>query len=232
MSDELATALRELATAHETAAPVPPAEIRVRARRRLLRRRTTAAFGTAATAACALTAVVFAVHPQDPGPRHHRQTAASASSPRPTAAPVPRQVDGSLDLNGHTLLSGNRVMRVDSASLGAFPAGGTLTVTAKRQPLLLPDDAAAKDRYAYKVPYVVELRTADNTQVYAGGLASAKVVGSLGSGTGWLGLDAGDAKWFYDRARVGDRIEVTSTAVPSTRPPSTTPGTARRLPTG
>lgn len=230
MSDELATALRELATAHETAAPVPPAEIRLRARRRLLRRRTTAAFGTAATAACALTAVVFAVHPQDPGPRHHRQTAASAASPRPTTAPVPRQVDGSLDLDGHTLLSGNRVMRVDSASLGAFPAGGTLTVTAKRQPLLLPDDAA-KDRYAYKVPYVVELRTADNAQVYAGGLASAEAARSLGSGTGWLGLDAGDAKWFYERARVGDRIEVTSAAVPSTRSPSTTPATARRVPT-
>ncbi|MDQ0791226.1 hypothetical protein QFZ63_000768 [Streptomyces sp. B3I7] len=218
MSDELATALRELASAHEAAAPVPPAEIRVRARRRLLRRRVTAAFGAAATAACALTVAAFTLHEEGPAPRHHRSAAASGTAPRPVSTPAPRQADGSLDLGGHTLHSGDRVLRIDSASLTAFPTGGTLTVTAKRRPLLLPD-AAVKGRASFKVPYVVELRTADNTQVYAGALAPEKAAGSLGTDTGWLGLGAGDAKWFYDRARVGDRFEVTTGPVPETRTP-------------
>jgi hypothetical protein len=215
VSDELATALRELASAHEAAAPVPPARIRVRARRR----RVTAVFGAAATAACALTVAAFTLHEEAPAPRHHRPVAASGAAPRPVSTPVPRQPEGSLDLGGHTLHSGNRVLRIDSASLAAFPTGGTLTVTAKRRPLLLPEAAAAKGRASLKVPYVVELRTADNTQVYAGALPSEKAAGSLGTGTGWLGLGAGDAKWFYDRARVGDRIEVTSDSLRETRTP-------------
>jgi hypothetical protein len=111
------------------------------------------------------------------------------------------------------------VLRIDSASFATVPTGGTLTVTAKRRPLLLPD-ADTEGRRSYKVPYVVELRTAGNTQVYAGALTPQKAAGSLGTGTGWLGLRAGDAKWFYERARVGDRIRVTSDPLPSTRTPA------------
>ncbi|MEU8456065.1 murein L,D-transpeptidase [Streptomyces griseoaurantiacus] len=219
MSDELATALRELATAHEAAAPLPPDEIRGRARRRLLRRRVATAFGAATTAACALTAAAFTLHEDEAAPRQHRAAAASGADSRSAASPAPSRAEGSLDLGGHLLHSGDRVLRIDSASLATVPTGGTLTVTAKRRPLLLPS-GGTKGRRSYQVPYVVELRTARNTQVYAGALAPEKAAGSLGAGTGWVGLRAGDAKWFYERARVGDRIEVTSDPLPSTRTPA------------
>ncbi|MGW4020283.1 hypothetical protein [Streptomyces sp. NPDC005009] len=225
MSDELAGALRELAAQHETPPRVGAAEVRDRARRRSRRRRATAALGTAATAACVLTAVAFTLHTEEPARNGRTPAAASdARTPAPTTAtPVPVS-DGVLDLGRHTLTVGERVMRVDSHSFRRFPPGSRMTVTAKADLRTLPLEGATESGKAVKVPYLVELRTPDRQQVYAGALAfDTKALAALSAETGWLGMSLTDAEWFYTRARTGDRIEITSTVTPDERTTTTAP---------
>ncbi|MFD6322379.1 hypothetical protein ACFWOL_05710 [Streptomyces sp. NPDC058442] len=227
MSDELATALRELAADHEAPPPVPAAEVRTRARRRARRRRTTVAFGMATTAACVLTTIGLTVHAEEPG--HHRHLPAASSGARASGAPTAAGTsapdgaptrsaavtDGFLDLDRRTLTIGGHVMRVDSYAVAALPPGHLLTVRAKHKAVTLPGDPSAENRRGTEVPYVVELRTGDRPPVYAGALAGgAKPLGVPGAKTGWLGLSVKDARWFYARIRQGELIEITST-VPS-----------------
>lgn len=217
MSDEVGAALRELAQRHQTPPPVPPSEIRGRAVRRSRRRRTTRALAAAATAACALATVATTLQ-SDP-PDKSRHTPATAAPETPTtrrASPTPAD---SLDLSGHTLTFGNRLMRVDSHSFDRIPPDRRLTVTAKHDVMALPEDnPATKARYDVKVPYVVEFRTADRAPVYAGALTfDTKALIALDSKTGWLGLSTADAQWFYRQVRVGDHIEITATDPPADR---------------
>ncbi|GGV66999.1 hypothetical protein GCM10010294_21270 [Streptomyces griseoloalbus] len=217
MSDELAGALRELAAQHETPPRVDAAEIRGRAQRRSRRRKVTAVLGTAATAACALAAVAFTLHPEDPA--ENRQVPATASDTPPptstTATPSPAPA-GLLDLGRHTLTVGDRVMRVDSHSFGRFPSGSRMTVVAKADLELLPLEGNPEVGKEVKVPYLVELRTPDRQAVYTGALAfDTRALGALSAETGWVGMSITDAEWFYHRIRVGDRIEITSTVLPS-----------------
>ncbi|MFI9820936.1 hypothetical protein ACIHFC_10780 [Streptomyces sp. NPDC052013] len=104
---------------------------------------------------------------------------------------------------------------VDSHSLDALPPDRRLTVTAKREVMVLPVHANAKTKYDVKIPYVVELRTTNRALVYAGALTfDTKALSALDPKTGWLGLSEEDARWFYTRVRVGHEIEITSTAPP------------------
>ncbi|MFC8370030.1 hypothetical protein ACFUIT_18995 [Streptomyces sp. NPDC057239] len=234
MSDELAGALRELAARHETPPRVGAAEIRDRARRRSRRRRATAALGTAATAACVLTAVAFTLHTGEPARNGRAPAAASgARTPAPTTAtPVPASA-GVLDLGRHTLTLGERVMRVDSHSFRRFPPGSRMTVTAKADLKTLPLEGATESGKAVKVPYLVELRTPDRQPVYAGALAfDTKALAALSAETGWLGMSPTDAEWFYTRARTGDHIEITSTATPDERATTSAPTSGSTRGTG
>ncbi|WP_406725517.1 hypothetical protein WJ438_13885 [Streptomyces sp. GD-15H] len=233
MSDELATALRELAADHETPPPVPAAEVRIRARRRA-RRRTTVAFGMVTTAACVLTMIGLTAHTEEPGRYRHLPTASSgarasgtpttSSTSAPDGAPTrsASATDGFLDLGRRTLTIGGHVVRVDSHAVAALPPGHRLTVRAKHKVMMLSSDPRTKGRYDAKVPYVVELRTGDRMPVYAGALAvDTEPLGTLGAKTGWLGLSVKDARWFYARVRQGELIEITSTTVPATPAPGT-----------
>ncbi|MFD8520947.1 hypothetical protein ACFV2D_13150 [Streptomyces capillispiralis] len=225
MSDELAAALREMAARHETPPRVDAAGIRDRARRRSRRRRVTAVLGTAATAACALTAVAFTLHTGDPAGHHQIPGAASATptpTPTPTSpAPAPA---GVLDLGRHTLTVGDRVMRVDSHSFARFPDGSRMTVVAKAPLESLPLEGAEASGADVKVPYLVELRTPDREPVYVGALAfDVKALAAFPAKAGWAGMSVRDAEWFYRRARVGDRIEITSTPAPGAAETTATP---------
>ncbi|MFI2375858.1 hypothetical protein ACH5AO_12425 [Streptomyces sp. NPDC018964] len=227
MSDELADALRELAAQHEVPPRVGAAEVRDRARRRSRRRRASAALGTAAAAVCALTAVAFTLHTGDPG-RDGRPPAAVPGAPAPSAttpAPTPSPaLAGVLDLGRHTLTFGERVLRVESHFFPRFPSASRMTVVAKDDLRTLRLENGIKPGTEIEIPYLVELRTSDRQPVYAGVPAfDIKELAALSTGTGWLGMSATDAKWFYARVREGDRIEITSTATPSTAATSTTP---------
>ncbi|GAA3199701.1 MULTISPECIES: hypothetical protein [Streptomyces] len=234
MSDELARALRELAAQHETPPRLDAARVRDLARRRSRRRRATAVLGTAVTAACALAALAFTLHPDDPGGRRQLPGTASdrPTTGTPTSPPVPTPAPaGVLDLGGHTLTVGDRVMRVDSHSFDRFPPGSRMTVVAKADLRLLPLEAGAgaggQEVKEIKVPYLVELRTSDGEPVYAGALAfDTRALAGLAAGTGWVGMDIRDAEWFYQRIRVGDRIEITSTAAPDAQATTAVPDTA------
>ncbi|GAB2745384.1 hypothetical protein [Streptomyces bullii] len=219
MSDELAAALRELAVRHETPPPVTAHEVRARAARRSRRRRATAAVGLVTAVG---TLAVIALTPHGDAPDNDRRLPATApdtptptvSTPRP-AITTPRV----LDLGRHTLTVGDRVMRVDSHFFDALPPGRELTVTARHEVLRLPQEAeAAKDAYFVKIPYVVELHTADRLPIYAGPLGfDTKALATLAPKASWIGLAPTDAEWLYTRSREGDRVTVTSTAVPGTR---------------
>jgi hypothetical protein len=225
VSDELAAALRELAAQHETPPRVGAAEVRRRAGRRSRRRRATAALGAATVAACALAAVAVALHPDDPGPgRRLPATAPDTPVSRP-ATPLPaRTPDGLLDLGGHTLTVGDRVMRVDSHSFGRFTPGSELTVIAKNDAGMLPVETEPKGGYEIKVPYLVELRAPDGNPVYAGALAfDMKALAGLETRAGWVGMSPEDARWFFGRIGVGDRVALTSTVTPGTGTPTATP---------
>ncbi|MEV0691862.1 hypothetical protein [Streptomyces sp. NPDC050388] len=233
MSDELTTALRELAADHEAPPPVPAAEVRIRARRRARRRRTAVAFGTVTTAVCVLTTIGLTVHAEEPGPNRHVPAASAGAqesgtpttsgTSAPAGAPTrsASATDGFLDLGRRTLTIGGHVMRVDSHAVAALPAGHRLTVRAKHEAMTLPGDPRAENRRGAEVPYVVELSTGNRMPVYAGALAGgAKHLGALGAKTGWLGLSVKDARWFYARVRQGELIEITSTPVPEPGAPA------------
>ena len=208
MSDELTGALRELAARHEAPPRIGAAEVRGRAGRRSRRRRATAALGTTAAAVCALTAVAFTLHTEEPGPLL-RTPAAGSGTP---AAPAPASA-GVLDLGRRTLTVGERVIRVDSRSFPRFAPGSRMKVVAKSTLKVLPLENGTRAGAEVKVPYLVQLSAPDRQPVYAGALAvDTKALAALSARSGWLGMNVADAKWFYARARAGDRIEITSTA--------------------
>ncbi|MFE1425898.1 hypothetical protein ACFW6C_10060 [Streptomyces fungicidicus] len=216
MSDELTGALRELAARHEAPPRIGAAEVRGRAGRRSRRRRATAALGTTAAAVCALTAVAFTLHTEEPGPHHRTPAAGSGTPARPpgTAAPAPAPASaGVLDLGRRTLTVGERVIRVDSRSFPRFAPGSRMKVVAKSTLKVLPLENGTRAGTEVKVPYLVQLSAPDRQPVYAGALAvDTKALAALSARSGWLGMNVADAKWFYARARAGDRIEITTTA--------------------
>ncbi|MGC3000120.1 hypothetical protein ACPF8X_17550, partial [Streptomyces sp. G35A] len=171
---------------------------------------------------CALAAVAVALHPDDPGPGRRLPATAPDTPVSHPATPLPaRTPAGLLDLGGHTLTVGDRVMRVDSHSFGRFTPGSELTVTAKNDAGMLPVETEPKGGYEIKVPYLVELRAPDGNPVYAGALAfDMKALAGLETRAGWVGMSPEDAQWFFGRVGVGDRVALTSTVTPGTGTPT------------
>ncbi|MFD3730993.1 hypothetical protein [Streptomyces sp. NPDC058632] len=246
MSDELATALRELAEAHEAPPPLPAAEVRTRARRRSRRRRTTVRLGLVTSVAGMVATIGLTVHAEEPGHDSRRTPATSSDthaigtptpSPRAPEAATGRPADTAqavLDLGRHTLTVGGRVMRVNSHFVAVpLPHGHRLTVRAKHKAMLLRSEARAGNAYEAKVPYVVELRTGDGAPAYAGALVfDTRSLGALDARTSWLGLSVDDARWFYTRVRRGEHIEITSAATPTPPVATTNPTTGAGPETG
>ncbi|MFE1878767.1 hypothetical protein [Streptomyces diastatochromogenes] len=232
MSDELSAALRELAATQATPPVLGGAEIRARAIRRRRRRRTAAALG-AGTAALALLGFALTLHlGADPDHRAGARPPAVTRPPSalpPTATPVP--VSGTLDLRGHTLTFGGRVLPV----LSAFdvPAGYTtpMTVVAKQTRTALTVEVRSKGPVVVEVPYAVELRDGEGRPLYVGSFApEVKVLSDYDVSGRVIGLGTEDAQRFYARIRLGDSISLTTGTRPTAAPSVT--ATASPSPTG
>ncbi|MEU6261267.1 hypothetical protein [Streptomyces sp. NPDC047043] len=221
MSNELPSALRELATAHETPPLVGGAEIRGRAIRRRHRRRTAVTLGAGA-AALALAALALTLdldgHPDRQGgariPAAQAPTGVPAQSVPPSqSAAVP--VAGTLRLPGRTLTFGDRELSVLSAFESKVGYTGLLTVVAKRESRTLPVDLPSKGPVRVSVPYVVELRDTKNQSLYIGTYTKPPALGGLTATSDWIGLGAADAKRLYAGIRIGDAIAPTATRTPT-----------------
>ncbi|WP_155589772.1 hypothetical protein [Streptomyces cavernae] len=210
MSDELSTALRELAARHETAPVVTGAEVRGRAVRRGRRRRATLVLGAGATALAVVT-FVLTLNTGDGGTRAQVPAATpAASAPTSSASPArPVATTGSVDFRKKVLIFGDHVMRLSSGAVKAREPMGLLTVAVKWDTKLVASEKLFKKRFTVEVPYVVELRGADNDPVYVGAVTyAAKAPDDSEPLGGWIGLNAKDALWLYDKVRVGDHFSV------------------------
>ncbi|MFF4257651.1 hypothetical protein ACFY1L_41340 [Streptomyces sp. NPDC001663] len=221
MSDELSSALRELATAHETPPVVGGAETRGRALRRRRRRRTAVALGAGATA-LALVGLALTLdldgHPDRQGgariPAAEVPTSVPAQSvpPSPSAA-VP--VSGTLRLPDRRLTFGGRVLPVLSAFESKVGYTGLLTVVARHESKDLAVDLPSKGPVKVSVPYVVELRDTKDQPLYIGTYTKPLALGDLVATSDWIGLGAEDAKRLYAGIRIGDAISLTTTTTPT-----------------
>ncbi|MFF5477142.1 hypothetical protein ACFY5C_07345 [Streptomyces sp. NPDC012935] len=225
MSDELSAALRELAAAEATQPVAAGAEIRGRALRRRRRRRVAATLG-AGTAGLTALAVVLTLHlgstPDHPDRlRTPAATPAGPSLPSPPSPTSPEPVSGTLDLPGGTLTFGGRPVPILWESARAAPGLPTasMTVVTKREQRDLPVDIPSKDRAVVAVPYVVELRDGNDQPLYVGAFTSQlKSLTGLRVGGSLIALGPEDAKSFYARVGLGERISVTTGAKPTADP--------------
>ncbi|MGX9888748.1 hypothetical protein [Streptomyces sp. NPDC002276] len=232
MSDELSVALRELAAEQEARPVLTGAEVRGRAVRRA-RRRTVGVLGAGAVAlalvGCALTLDLTGKEngrqlPGAAAPPVPSQSQSGSASPSPSAAasasaavstPVSAvPATGTLELTKRALFLGGRVMPLTSDSSNSPAFAGPLTVYAKHNTkvVTVTDSTDGVGSYT-EVMLAVELRDADNTPVYVGVTTfyKGKSLGKQGTGGtgGWIGLDGGDAKWFYQDVKIGTVISVT-----------------------
>ncbi|MBY8341763.1 hypothetical protein LXH13_31575 [Streptomyces spinosirectus] len=212
MSDELSTALRELAAARATRPVVDGPGIRARAMRRRRRRRTAYALGGGGTAALALLGLALHLHPagaQDPlpGSRPPAVTAPVSALPSPSAA---TPVVGTLDLSRHGLTCGRRVLPVLAQWGRPLASTGPMRVVAKHNPRDLTFVLRSKNPVEVRVPYVVELRDRQDRPYYIGVFTpKLKALSEYAAKSDWIGLGAEDAAWFYARAHIGDTLAVT-----------------------
>ncbi|WP_405870837.1 hypothetical protein [Streptomyces sp. NBC_00005] len=225
MSDELSSALRELAADHATRPAVGAAEIRGRAMRRRRRRRAAVTLGAGATV-LALLGFALSLHlGGDPDhPDRHRTPAVAPSAPAPPSATTAVPVSGTLDLPGHTLTFGGRVLPIVSEF--DAPAGPTspMTVAAKQDRRTLTVDVPSKGNVSVDVPYVVELRDEQGRPLYAGAFTpQLKILSGYDARGGLISLPARDAQWFYARVRLGDTIAVKTATTPTPAPSTTAP---------
>ncbi|MEJ8670333.1 hypothetical protein WKI71_23630 [Streptomyces sp. MS1.AVA.1] len=225
MSDELSAALRELAAAEATQSVAAGAEIRGRALRRRRHRRVAATLG-AGTAGLTALAVALTLHlggtPHDPD--RLRTPAATPADPSAPSAPTPTSpepVSGTLDLPRGTLTFGGRLMSVlwESAHDAPVIPTTSMTVVTKQEQRELPVDIPSKDRAVVDVPYVVELRDDKDQPLYVGAFTSQlKALTGFRVGGGLIALGAEDAKSFYARVGLGERISVSTGATPTADP--------------
>ncbi|EPD67535.1 hypothetical protein [Streptomyces sp. HGB0020] len=212
MSDELSTALRELAAARATRPVLDGPGIRARAMRRRRRRRAAYALGGGGTAALVLLGLAVHLHPsgttdQRPGIRPPAVTAPVSAVPSPSAA---TPVVGALDLSRHALTCGRRVLPVLAQSGRPLAATGPMRVVAKQNPRDLTFVLPSKSPVSVRVPYVVELRDRQDRPHYIGVFTpKLKALSDYAAKSEWIGLGAEDAAWFYARAHIGDTLAVT-----------------------
>ncbi|WP_329254411.1 hypothetical protein OG223_28315 [Streptomyces sp. NBC_01478] len=237
MSDELSTALRELAVEQETRPVLTGAEIRGRAGRRARRRMA----GTLGAGAVALALVASAVtlgftdfrgfsDPAGEGKPRQLPAATTPAVPSPrvtsgkTSAPEPRApVTGTVALGKRALFVGDRVMPLTSSLPDSPKVVGPLTVYKKHTTKVVTVTVlTAGAAYTTEVSLAVELRDVHGEPVYVGLAFSykgdsykegnGKDTGARDAGGGWIGLDSADAKWFYDNAKIGSVLSVTGSS--------------------
>ncbi|WP_393080361.1 L,D-transpeptidase [Streptomyces sp. LN704] len=206
MSDDLSSDLRELAASGETPPPVSGAEIRFRAVRRRRGRRTAATVSVAGACAAAGLALLLALHLGDGGTRERPSPAASPTAPSRT----PVAVGATVDLARRVLTAAGRDMPVSAGMPGRPTPTGRMTVVAKRDVRVVPAlEVGPKDVYALKVPWVIELRAADGTTNFVGGLSTdQKAPGNYDVTDGWIGLRSADAQWLYGQLDLGTVVEI------------------------
>ncbi|MEV7191802.1 L,D-transpeptidase [Streptomyces sp. NPDC093510] len=203
MSDDLNSALRDLAADHQTPAPVAGAEIRRRAAQRRRRRRTAYAGAALATAAVAVTVTAgLLTGSGSDDERPHR--------PAPVATDGPRRPAATVDLSQHRMTVGTRELPVSAGTARHPTPTGRMTVVAThRVKRMAAGDVGLGGEYDLKLPWVVELRTPDGDTTYAGAMTyDEKAPGSRNITRGWLGLRTDDARWLHGRLAPGDVITV------------------------
>ncbi|MFG3057712.1 L,D-transpeptidase [Streptomyces sp. NPDC048231] len=208
MSDDLTAGLRALAESGQAPPPVPGSEIRRRAGVRRHRRRTAAAIA-GASAAAALGVVALLGFTGADTPPSRTSPASMPTNPQvgPSAQAGPA---ATVDLSRRTLTIGRRELPVSAGTVRARTPTGRMTVTALANLKTVPGkDVGLKGAYRAKVRWVVELRAADGTTTYLGGLVyNAKAPGHYDVTSGWIGLDLVNAKWLHGHLRVGDVVEI------------------------
>nr|WSY53162.1 hypothetical protein OG999_25575 [Streptomyces sp. NBC_00886] len=220
---ELSTALHRFAAEHEAFPALTGAEVRGRAVRRAHRR--VAGTLVAGTAALALVAFALTLDFTDftdsAEEGKQRQVPAappvvpSASAPSAAASSPtrPALVTGSVDLGKRILIVGKRVLPMTKGSPNTLKFAGPLTVHDKKPDVKTLTVANPTDgsRYNVEISYVVELRDADNVPVYVGAALhfDKANAGKYQDSSGWIDLDASDAKWFYTTVKNGTALSVT-----------------------
>ncbi|MEU6365223.1 L,D-transpeptidase [Streptomyces sp. NPDC046931] len=204
MSDDLTTGLRELAESGQMPPRVSGTEVRRRAGVRRRRRRT--AVAAAGVSAVTVLGVALLLNLAGPGP-HDRPSPASTPTSTPSTHAAP---SATVYLVGRVLVIGDRALPVSSGKFGTRTPTGRMTVTARRDITTQHGKALGlAGGYGFKVPWVVELRSADGTSTFLGGLTyDSKAPGNYDSTNGWIGLGVDDAKWVYERLSAGDVVVV------------------------
>ncbi|WP_328450315.1 L,D-transpeptidase [Streptomyces sp. NBC_00386] len=206
MSDELASALRELANEAERPPVLSGAEIRGRASGRRRRRRTALAAGGICVAGA--LALVLVVGLGGGAQRKSPPAASPTAVPSlPTASP-----DATIDLGRRVIsVAGHRLTLHGDSLTGDTPTV-RMTVTEKEAGMRVSSETARfGGDYSFEASWVVELTGPDGGMDY---------VGSLGTGDqaisdpdhGWIILDMTDAKLLYDRLEPGAVVEIRPSA--------------------
>ncbi|MET8858101.1 hypothetical protein [Streptomyces sp. NPDC004579] len=206
MSDELTTALRELANEAERPPALTGAEIRGRATGRRRRRRTAAAaVGVSVAGALALVATLG----PDGGARHEPPPAASPTVAPSLPAPAP---DATIDLGKRVISVAGRHLTLHGDNLtGDGPAVRT-TVTGKEVTMRVSGKTVGfDDGYSFMASWVVRLTDPDGRTDYVGSMASGDT-GVSSPDDGWINLDKADAKLLYDRLAPGAVVEIRPSA--------------------
>ncbi|MFD5817280.1 hypothetical protein [Streptomyces sp. NPDC127038] len=216
MSDELTSALRDLATEGERPPALSGAEIRDRAKGRRRRRR--AAWATAGASVAGVLALVAVTNLG--GTSKHVQP--PATSPTVSASPPVAPPDATIDLGRRVIAVAGRRLTLHYDNLpGSAPTVRTTVSSKEASRKVSSTTVGLGGGYSFKATWVVELTAPDGTTDY---------VGALGSGGesfsdpdhGWIGLDAADAKQLYERLALGSVVELRFPSGPSS--PSTVSG--------
>ncbi|MFF3415484.1 hypothetical protein ACFYW9_12405 [Streptomyces sp. NPDC002698] len=205
MSDELASALRELANEAERPPVLSGAEIRGRASGRRRRRRTALAAGGVCVAGALALVVVVGL---DGGAQRKSPPAAS-----PTAVPsLPvAPPDATVDLGRRVISVAGHELTLHGDNLtGNGPAVRT-TVTEKDAHMRVSGKTVGLDGgYSFKASWVVRLAGPDGRTDYVGALPDDQTFSNPDHG--WIGLDMTDAKLLYDRLEPGAVVEIRPSA--------------------
>ncbi|GHI06266.1 hypothetical protein AQI88_36320 [Streptomyces cellostaticus] len=217
---ELSGALHTLAAEHQSAPPVPGAEIRRLAVRRGRRLRTTVVVaGIAAAAALAVTLTAGLRHDSGSVRRTTPATGPGlhpSPSLTPTSTATPVVADALVDLTRMTMTVDGRALPVSSGVPEQPTPTGRFTVFGKYRirPLSTGNGtggSGAGGAEELKAPWVIELLSADRkkTTLILALTYDPKAPGRSPTTGGWIGLREADAKWLYTRLDKGSVVLVT-----------------------
>ncbi|MEV6191053.1 L,D-transpeptidase [Streptomyces sp. NPDC051920] len=201
MSDELTTALRDVASGAERPPALTGAQIRGRAAVRRRRRRT--ALVAAGVSVAGALALVVVLGPGG-GARHETPPAAS---PTTVPSPSPAAPDATIDLGTRVISVGGHRLTLDGDNLTGDTPTVRMTVAAKEAHLRFSGKTVGfDDNYSFMASWVIELTTPDGRKDYVGAMPHDGAAYS--SPHGWIGLAAADAKLLYERLAPGAVVEI------------------------